>query len=409
MLTVTRALAFSLLLASTARAAGSGECVPGEPITDSAGYAVAATSAGRYMQLASAASYAERAILPSLTQGVLREKKSGPPLGGVLGERMNLLWGIGDVPIGVSDDGGCKVGLAPFDLYSGNLGLGFSVGPVYAFYATSMAIASAGDIPNRLLSPIGIPLVGGVYSLIGPVVGSSSGTTYGMIYSLDYIGGAGFATRWVTGAAGYAGSKGFFGHLTQPDLKLFVASAVRSSAEVAYLRAGAELVKLTKDQVTATTLFFRQVAQAPVTGTLGAEPDLKPTSFRTLHVEQVDLFSIVDVTAAYGFGEFQNLHEASLRVHTPGYFQQPSDDGGKPRWGLVGGALTVGLVRVPERRILGQSGKPLPHVALEFGGRSPDGPSRALVSLRINDPEILALFPAAGGSVNLTLEGAFGN
>ena len=72
MLTVTRALAFSLLLASTARAAGSGECVPGEPITDSAGYAVAATSAGRYMQLASAASYAERAILPSLTQGVPR-------------------------------------------------------------------------------------------------------------------------------------------------------------------------------------------------------------------------------------------------------------------------------------------------------------------------------------------------
>lgn len=408
MLTVTRALAFSVLFASTARAAGSGECVPGEPITDSAGYAVAATSAGRYMQLASAASYAERTILPPLTQGVLKVRKSGPPFGGVLGERMNLLWGIGDVPIGVSADDGCKVGLAPFDLYSGNLGLGFSIGPAYAFYATGMAIASPGDIPGRILSPMAIPVGGAVYSLIGPVIGSSSGTTFGLIYSFDYIGGAGFATQWVTGAAGYASSKGFFGHLTQPDLKLFVASAVRSSADVAYLRAGAELVKLTKEQITATTLFFRQIAQAPVTGTLGAEPNPKTMSFRTLHVEQVDIFSLVDVTAAYGLGDFKNLHEASLRVHTPGYSQQPSSDQGKPRWQGPGGALTVGVVRVPERRILGQSGKPLPHVALQFAALSPDGPSRALVSLRINDPEILALFPAAGGSVNLTLEGALG-
>lgn len=411
---MTRALAAALLVSSVAPAALAAECKPGEPISGSADYAVATASAARYMQLASAARYAERVVLPRLTRPRTGDS-SRAAFGGFVGERMDMLWGIGSVPIGVGNDNddGCTVGRAPFDLYSGNFGVGFSVGPVYAFYASSIAVGSAGDVPNRLVSPMAIPVVGGLYTLVGPLFGATSGTTYGGVYSLDYIGGAGFTTPWVTGSAGYAGSKGFFGYASQPDLNLFAASALRSISDIAYLRAGIEWLKLGREQVTSTTLFFRTLAQVPAPSDAldTVTASVKPPSLQTVHAEQLDIAGLVDVSMAYGIGSFAKLHEAGVRVHTPGYSQRPPDDQTKARrggaaLGGAGAALTLGMVRVPERRIFGQSGKVLPHVALQFGGVSRVAPSSFLVALRFNDPEIVALYPAAGGSVNLTLEGA---
>lgn len=393
------------LLAGT-RDAAAQDCTRTGIVTNSTGYAVAATMAGRYMRLANAATYADRRLLK-----VLDDAKPDYDGGkGVFGIRWDWLFGASDGQAYLAGNGCSPVAKVPFDMYSSNFGLAFAYSHFYGFYSSSVGAAAAQDNFGRYAGATVTPILGNLYSVAAPFTGAKAGTTAGIIYSFDYIAGVGVQHRYINASAGYVGSSGFFGRITQVDTKLAGAAALRAaSQELAYLRAGLDYLKILKDHATTIAPYFRQIQQSPPQRLLNAQEgvfddvkDLKGFAFRTAHLEIADLLKYLDVQAAYGLPPFNNLHQLGLRGHTPGVSLAgpPRDAKGLPKKVEGGFALAVGMVRVPEQRLLDQKGGALLNVSAEaifFNGMG-------RLAFHLNSPEILSQYPTAANSVNITFE-----
>jgi hypothetical protein len=401
------ALAAAAALALPA-AAHAQDCVRSELDTKSADYAVAATMAGRYMRLASAANYADRSLLKQLENN----KADYDGGKGAFGLRWDWFFGATSAPVQITGQGCPGLSKVPFDMYSANLGMAFQYKYFYAYYASSVGAAAAQDSFGRAVGATFTPITGNIYSVVAPFVGASSGSYKGIIYSFDYIAGAGFASPWLSAAVGYVGSQGAFARISQVDTKLVGAAALRTlTKELAYVRAGLDflrVVKSAKDDVLSIAPYFRQITQAPperlidrAEGTFEEAKDLKGFAFRTLHAEAANLIKYVDAQAAYGLPPFNNLHQLALRAHTTG-----SSLAGQTREQIeskrytYGGALSIGVVRVPEQRLLNQAGKPLLSVSAEALFLNGHG----RLAFNLNNPEILSQYPTASNAVNLTFE-----
>lgn len=385
--------------------ASAQDCTRTGIVTSSTDYAVAATMAGRYMRLANAASYADKRLLKALDEA---PEKSGGKF--VFGVRWDWFFGASDGQATLSGNGCPNIGKVPFDMYSANFGIATGYGPIYGFYASSVGVAAAQDNFGRVAGAMFTPIVGNFYSVVAPFTGSKAGTTKGIIYSFDFIGGLGVSHRYVNASVGYVGSSGLFARVTQLDTKLAGAAALRAATqELAYLRAGLDYIKLIKSQAMTFAPYFRQIQQSPPQrlldageGTFEDVKDLKGFAFRTAHLEVADLLKYLDVQAAYGLPPFNNLHQLGLRGHTPGVSLAgpPRDERGKPRKVDGGFALSLGVVRVPEQRLLNQKGGPLINVSAE--AIFLNGLGR--LAFHLNNPEILSQYPTASNAVNVTFE-----
>lgn len=399
-------LASTVVLLAGTREAAAQDCTRTGVVTNSTSYAVAATMAGRYMRLANAASYADRRLLK-----VLDDAKADYDGGkGVFGIRWDWLFGASDGQAYLAGNGCPQVAKVPFDMYSANLGFAVAYKNFYGFYASSVGAASAQDSFGRYAGATFTPILGNLYSVAAPFTGAKAGTTGGIIYSFDYIAGVGVSHRYINASAGYVGSSGFFARVTQFDTKLAGAAALRAATqELAYLRAGLDYLKIIKDTATTVAPYFRQIQQSPPQrlldpgeGVFDDVKDLKGFAFRTAHLEVADLLKYLDLQAAYGLPPFNNLHQLGLRGHTPGVSLAgpPRDEKGRPKKVDGGFALAVGMVRVPEQRLLNQAGGALVNVSAE--AIFLNGMGR--LAFHLNSPEILSQYPTAANSVNVTFE-----
>lgn len=400
--------AAAMASALVSREAKAQSCTRTDLDTRSADFAVAATMAGRYMRLASAANYADRSLLRALESA----KPSYDGGRGAFGIRWDWFFGAAKAPVVLKGNNCPGLARVPFDMYSANFGFAVGYKWIHAYYASSVGVAAAQDTFGRIVGASFTPMAGNIYSIVAPFTGASAGTYRGIIYSFDYIAGAGVTTPFLSADLGYVGSQGAFVRVSQLDTKLVGAMALRTiTKELAYVRAGLDFLRLAKEKredVLSIAPFFRQITQAPperlldqAAGTFEEAKDLKGFAFRTVHAEVANVVKYVDLQAAYGLPPFNNLHQLGVRGHTPGAslagVPKEVREAGRFKGGV---GLSVGVVRVPEQRLLYQAGKPLLNVSAEAVFLNGFGK----LALNLNHPELLAQYPTASNAVNITFE-----
>jgi len=295
--------------------------------------------------------------------------------------------------------------LQPVDLSAANLGLGgvlFRDGPLNSrfkvFYAAS--VTQTTTMPRAVMwtAPIF-----SLYTLaFAPVVGRSHTGTGVDAYTVDWIGGAYFGSDVISVQAGYTGGQGLYLDVTQEKIALFVNTLFDdglSLEDANYLMTGIQGFDPAKEnilpeEVGVTSAFYRRKTLID-----SVEPDLVE-QLRTGHLQQEDLGGLVDLRAAWQFGDQARLHEASIAVHTRQYIKRLDRDPDEPQLYLRGG-----IVNLPDLPTMGVNGGIRPTVHADFKAYSfGDVKGDVRVSVRVNDPELLVIFPYAYNAVGLNFE-----
>lgn len=216
----------------------------------------------------------------------------------------------------------------------------------------------------------------------------------------------------VQGYAGYIASQGLFGDLSAPSIKAFASAAVANQFEqLALLRGGLRdlvlpLADEAEKKVGRTALFARRIqvvaprAPDPAQSTDKA-PGTSQVGVSTIHLEQTDVGSNIDLRAAYGFTPRPFVHEARVAVHTDRFRSHASlatsddDLGYKGHWGA---SAMAGVASMPALPYYGVDGGYRFSFNLEAGYFSND--LRLFFYSRMNDPEFLASFPFAYNAPN---------
>jgi len=303
---------------------------------------------------------------------------------------------------------GCESSMlmAPVDLTSSNWALAWSQGDVGVFYNASVTTVQAyGGAPMRGFGNFISSAASIYYALGAPFFPAGSNQYDNGSVTWDWIAGAEVTPGSVAIRAGYVGSNGAYFQASEKHSGAFFAAAANQGFEqLPYLRGGIERLRLEKlvDKVGQTSAYVR-LLELP--GAVGQVPQAQPEpdDLDTLHLSQEGMGQLIDVVTAVAWKPTPLLHELRVGVHTPHFLGiEERDDS----WDF---RALGGVVRMPESPLVHVEGGAKPSFRLEaVYGYDGNVFSNLELSLKYNDPEILALFPYAENALDIYFLMQFG-
>lgn len=297
----------------------------------------------------------------------------------------------------------------PVDLFATNLGFRAPIlmeGPANShfevFYASSVTQSLSG---NRAVS-WAMPMFNLYPAVTAPFLGRSFAGRGVSVYTVDWIGGATFGSDIVSVQAGYTGTRGFYVDVSQEKVALFVNTILADGiqlSDASYLLGGVDgfdptEVGLENDDVGLTSLFYRDLPQAAPSEEEERGPRRNVIErLRTGHFRQADMFGRFDVRAAWQFGAQARVRELAAAFHSPDW--TPRDTS------VTEGSfyVRVGMVNLPDQPTLGVDGGVRPTIRADWRLQNPDAMG-VRISLRMNDPELLDLYPFAYNALGVNVE-----
>jgi hypothetical protein len=404
------------LLTTAARAANPfAECDGARPIGGTAGFANARDALRTSIETYSASAVAERRLLPRWAHGAegvdarfLYESHS--------------TYGVADVPVYYGPASNCppeaQVGLLPLDVSSvlfGGAARGARGGVFYAASATIGWQSMPATYDRLFVNGLGIPLYASMVAVGAPAAGGFVTQSGVSALALDWIAGANLDLFVADVRAGYAGSQGFYGSVSEHHLGLFGSSILRARPDpLDALKAGLDRFTVADvvpgdatEKVTGivglTTLYLRDLPWLPP---VGGDP-AGTARLRSGHFAQENVGGIVDLGAAYTFAPVRSVQTWSIGVHTRDFVSRRTDPA--PDETRLQARLAGGTVTLPPRWSLGVPGGTRPYFRAEAGVRakvtrsSREGHVNAALGVHMNDPDQLALYPAARNAVSVDL------
>lgn len=330
---------------------------------------------------------------------------------------MHEVFGAAMVPSWCSDTEGRisnELYAQPVDLFATNLGFRLPVlddGPANShfelYYASSVTQSASG---GRAVS-WAMPMFNAYPAVSAPFLGRTFAGRGVSVYTVDWIGGATFASDVVSLQLGYTGTRGIYLDVSQEKVAIFFNTIFGDGLQLSdtkYLLAGVDELDPTKlgvqnEEIGLTSLFYRDLPQA-------SAPEEEPPEERrprrnaferlkTGHFRQLDMWGMLDVRAAWQFGPQARVREVAAAFHSRDW--TPRDTS------VTEGAFYVraGMVNLPDQPTLGVVGGPRPTLRADYRIQNEDALG-ARLSLRMNDPELLDLYPfaynALGANVELT-------
>lgn len=312
----------------------------------------------------------------------------------------------------------------PLDVGATNLGLALPIlydsGPLhisaYPFYASSVTTSTMGA---RLFTTT-LPLINLYPATFAPLIGSGISGGSLSTFAVDWIGGGVFKSDVVSVQAGYTGSRGMYLDVTQEKVAIFFNTALKDGFQLddaTYVIAGLQrfdLLKLGVPEGNATmagmtSVFYRRLPQAAEpeeTGPL-ADARRKLNRLKTGHLRQEDIAELVDIRAAWQFGEQSQIRELTASIHTNNWHTSRLELDRDVTDGAF--FFRAGMVNLPDQPLFGVEGGPRPHLRGVYKTASGDGWGLELVA-QMNDPDLLDLYPFAynafGISMEMSLDGA---
>jgi hypothetical protein len=399
-------------------------------------WATAVEARRSYARTYSAIAELENGLLPALDA---RKK------GGVWRIGWNTLFHVTELPSTACGELASQV----YDVGAYNMSLGFGNERFSFFYSAAATYAlTTQHWADRSIKHGGGLLVGHFYSLTAPLWGSrvinadqiggdaitdnwsflSSGDGAIGGISLDYIAGARADLDYAVLGVGYVGSRGLFATVRQPQSGLFLDSVTDlqslSGAELSllrYLKTGVSAFRWFQGakselgrKLGATDLSFARYMAARPTGQVlqvgdqDRSAELAQDGFSLTHLQQRNLWELVDVSARYQIQPQPMLYELGLRVHTRGYHTDliPGRRGRATVPDGTAASASLGLVNLPARTWYGVDGGVRPHLEVDylfFMNESRVSDSNVRASLRYNDPDTLIVFPFAQNAVETHL------
>lgn len=351
--------------------------------------------------------FAERMLFPKLGT-----ERDGDDIAIVSAYEGNFLFGAAQVPsveLGADCPAEYKYAMREVDTGAFNLGLAVGVGEFSFFYAGGLTASSAfayEDAASRSRFPVEQTLVGLPMSVLAPLYNKrevQDGTTYLL---LDYMAGVGWDSSFGSIRAGYVGSTGFYTNVSERQLRLFAAAVLQSKLDdLPYVVGGFDNIPSPAGY---TSVFGRSLPlyAPPRYDALTAQPDGVSTTnvkLATAHLRQLDLVEWFDVHAAYAIAPSSLLHEGRVAVHTPDFHWIPGEEDDESAAVTGGALLSGGFVRLPDMYYYGVEGGAKKAFRIEVQGtvKSEETHMGLNLSVRYNEPEILATFPYAQDVWNL--------
>ncbi len=294
---------------------------------------------------------------------------------------------------------------SPVDLTASNWALAWSGEDFGVFYNASVTGAyAAGSGAHRGMVGTVATVSSIYYGLVAPFFPAGSRESDDGVVTWDWIAGVEATPGTLAIRAGYVGSQGaYFQAAESRTGAFFGAAANQGFAAVPYLRGGVEHLVIPDwaDTVGRSSLFGRKLV---LPGVVGASPDQTESDFLTGHVAQEGIYRYVDVWATYAVRPTPFFHELRVGGHTANYLGIDEDDEG---WGVRG---TAGFVTMPTRIDLDVEGGRRFSGSIEANYQLPGRNEYGLVemSLRYNDPQVLALFPYAEDALDIYFSLQFG-
>lgn len=301
----------------------------------------------------------------------------------------------------------------PLDLGATNFGIDAPLlhdGPLHSsfqlFYASSVTQSNLGA---RALSWVA-PLMN-LYPAVGAPLLSGYSNGRGLFtYAVDWIGGAYLQSDVVSVQAGYTGSEGLYLDVTQEKIALFANTVFGDGirwTDASYLLLGVDQFDPRRfgnddERFGMTTAFYRDLPsggtlEAPVEGVTRRVSE----RLRTGHLRQEDIGRLLDVRTAYEFGERFRLRELAVAVHTKEWWRRPDQSFTEER----NGYLRVGFVHLPDQPLLGVKGGIKPTLRGDYTFQLEEDDVFALrASARMNDPDLLDLYPFAYNALGINVE-----
>lgn len=407
---------------ATAFAQDASDCGSGFPaIAGTSGLENARTALTTNRQVYGAAAFAERHLFQARSE-------DPEASGGVVAYEWNVTHNVARVPVWVdraaSDPTACPEELllatSPLNLMAGTMGGAFRAGRFGGFYAASMTLGQPAH-PNAWVDAMtfdmGLPFVVLPSLMAAPVAGTGYFTSQGAsAVALEWVGGVSADLDAVSLHAGYAGvSRGFYANAAERRLGLYASASLSPGGAldvdvVDLLEGGLDRldpVQLVGDEGSpvakagVTSAFYRDLPY-------GAESDAGDgrrtfaTRLRTGHLQQDDLFRIVDVRVAYALSPTPLVHEATVGVHNPGFVRRRQTFLEETAGGF---RVAAGMVQLPQLATLGVEGGTYPTLRADIDVDIADalGGSGFFVlryGMQINDAEQLALYPFARNAVS---------
>jgi hypothetical protein len=356
-------------------------------------------------------------IVGALERNILPELEGAEDGHFFLSLEHNHLWNAMQVPAVDMNSGSAPwpVRMAHLDLIGTSTSLGYSFGSIKVFGGWSMTGTQS---QLRIIDPVFAPVVNSALGWVIPFTGNGwnnfvrESNSYG---PYDRIGRSTWMANhnWMVGAlaeagpvrlrAGFIGSIGIYTGASVPDLGAFAQTALTDEFKnLSYLRAGFDgLSQPTKD-LAWLGLYVRKLNWnvSPVPPALGAEvafSDIRRQALWSTHLDLINIIGkMLDVGAAVTLQPVTDLHEAHLTVHTPGFHGEYDSETKRSRLKKNQDAfgLTAGIVKLPNLYFYGVEGGTRLTFSAQMKGR------HGKLILRMNDPEILSVFPFAYNAVN---------
>lgn len=427
------------LLLGVAAAQSAANCGDGgfPPIAGTSGLANTRAALTTQQQSYSAAAFAERQMFQKIAAGDADELEDG---GGIFAWELNTTFGAADVPVYVDNavhspqdcPADLRVALAPVDLQAMNLGFGYRKGLVGAFYSASVTygmVAHPSPYVRGMVWGFGLPMYTTPLLLLAPVTGSWMQTSGASAFAMDYIAGA-YVTHPKVGqlSAGYAGSsRGFYVHGNEELLGLHLSTVLKAEARpVSVLKGGLDRLnpaQFAEDlrPIGLTTAFYRDLpfGGGLVASELGggaggggaagggqAGGDAPADRFRSAHVDQENLFGVVDLRFAYALAPRPLVNELAVGVHTPAFVLPRNAVLDDLEGATAGARLVGGFTEIPADPTIGAVPGRVATGRIDAVGRFEVDSGGAVVAnfkLMLNDPEQLVLYPFSRNALTYSL------
>jgi hypothetical protein len=337
----------------------------------------------------------------------------------VLALDFHIVAGAAQVPMYCADVEGKyteEVYSQPLDLGATNLGFAlpfFDEGPLNSrfrvFYASSVT-QSVFQVRSASWS---LPLLNLYPATFAPLVGRSSTGRSVQAYAVDWIGGAYFGSDVISLQAGYTGTRGLYVDLEQEKIALFVNTVVSdgfSLADAKYLLGGLERFDLlnlgfegneTIAKIGMLSLFYRDLPQTESQrDETGSEPNVIDR-LRTGHFRQEDIYGMFDVRTSVQLGEQGGLRELAAAFHAPGWHPRRTVEL-PDEYRLF--YVRAGVIRLPDQPTFGVQGGLRPTIRADLALHNSGAPLGLRASLRMNDPDLLDLYPFAYNALGINVE-----
>ncbi len=394
-------VAGAALLLAGARA--QAQCDSYVPLENSAGEAATQQALQGFARLYGATGAAEREVLPTLRLGEDDETVA------LMHLRWTSIFGAAEyllVPE-IPSSGCAPLKRSDYDLHAGTFGLGMRFGPVSLFYLTSTIVGYQGNA-GRVVMPAFAWIPPGYYWFAAPFTGPWEYENEGLHISGDFIAGGQVEVFDTNLALGYIGTQGIYTNLSQERIRTFVSAAIAQEfSELAYLKGGLDRLQTLQQQL--TSVYARKVVfsppPVPTADGLELPEGVSGTDMWTAHFEQANLMKLLSFRSALAVTPSVFVHDLALSVHTEECHSDPVHTETSHR-DSGAASFSLGTVRVPENRAIGQAGKQMLSVQAQiryFGEGK--GIGDLGFGMAFNDPEVVTRFPSASNVFSLTFGG----